>query len=304
MVVNGPVGIAGTYDANAASFGAALTLGGITGDVVLIEDDTVPTSDGCETIVNGAALAGKIALIDRGLCTFVIKAAAAQANGAIAVIVANNAGGPLAPGGSDPAITIPVVGISQADGQLLKDNLASGVNVTLNLDPTRLAGGDDAGRPLMFTPNPFQGGSSVSHWDVTLSPNALMEPAINSDLSSSVDLTRYAFEDIGWLPRVTDVEPGPAPGRLAFVGTPRPNPSADGSSVSFRIPKPEYVRLAVVDIRGGKVRTVQEGMMPAGDHTTRWDGRTDGNRQVAPGVYLFSLTTSEGTITQRVSVIR
>ncbi len=25
-----------------------------------------------------------------------------------------------------------------------------------------------------------------------------MEPAINSDLHDNVDLTRYAFEDIGW----------------------------------------------------------------------------------------------------------
>jgi hypothetical protein len=58
---------------------------------------------------------------------------------------------------------------------------------------------------LLYTPNPFQSGSSVSHFDVTCTPNLLMEPAVNSDLTSSVDLTRYAFEDIGWLPRTTPV---------------------------------------------------------------------------------------------------
>jgi hypothetical protein len=156
----------------------------------------------------------------------------------------------------------------------------------------------------MYTPNPFQGGSSVSHFDVSLIPSALMEPAINGDLHDSVDLTEYAFEDIGWRPRTTDVVPGAGPQRTAFLGAPRPNPSAMGSSVLFRIARPEYVRLSVVDIRGARVRTLSDGMMVAGDHTMRWDGRSDGNQPVAPGVYMFALTTSEGTITQRVSIVR
>jgi hypothetical protein len=58
---------------------------------------------------------------------------------------------------------------------------------------------------MLYTPNPFQSGSSVSHWDVSCTPNLLMEPAVNSGLTSSVDLTRYAFEDLGWLPRTTPV---------------------------------------------------------------------------------------------------
>jgi hypothetical protein len=78
--------------------------------------------------------------------------------------------------------------------------LANSPNVTLNLHPTLLAGADAAGRPLCYAPNPFQGGSSVSHWDVTMTPNALMEPAINNDLHDTVDLTLQHFVDIGWFP--------------------------------------------------------------------------------------------------------
>ena len=56
--------------------------------------------------------------------------------------------------------------------------------------------------PMMFTPNPFQSGSSVSHWDTSVSPNLLMEPAINADLTTSLvppqDLTVPLFKDIGW----------------------------------------------------------------------------------------------------------
>jgi hypothetical protein len=42
------------------------------------------------------------------------------------------------------------------------------------------------GRPLLYTPNPLIGWSSVSHWDVSAFPNLLMEPNINSDLTTSL----------------------------------------------------------------------------------------------------------------------
>ena len=65
-----------------------------------------------------------------------------------------------------------------------------------------LAGADPAGRPLLYTPNPFQGGSSVSHWDTIATPNLLMEPSINADLTHSVvspqDLTFAMLLDLGW----------------------------------------------------------------------------------------------------------
>jgi hypothetical protein len=41
-------------------------------------------------------------------------------------------------------------------------------------------------------------GSSISHWDPVAFPNLLMEPAINSDLTHGVDLTRQEMIDIGW----------------------------------------------------------------------------------------------------------
>jgi hypothetical protein len=55
---------------------------------------------------------------------------------------------------------------------------------------------------MLYTPNPFQPGSSVSHWDTSANRNLLMEPAINADLTQSVrppqDLTLPLFKDIGW----------------------------------------------------------------------------------------------------------
>ncbi|PYQ20665.1 MAG: hypothetical protein DMF79_09870, partial [Acidobacteria bacterium] len=92
------------------------------------------TTDACTALTNGAAMLGKIALIDRGTCNFNVKVQNAQAAGAIGAIVANNVPGDpglTAMTGSGITITIPSVFISQADGAAIKAQLASGVNASL-----------------------------------------------------------------------------------------------------------------------------------------------------------------------------
>ena len=210
--VNAPGAIAGDYEIGAAAFGPAISTVNITGNVVLY-DDGVPAADvndACEGAINGPALNGNIALINRGTCPFVDKVANAQAAGAIAVIIADNAAGcpPAGLGGANPAITIPAVRVTQADGNLLKANLV-GQNVTLFNDPSKLAGATFGNRVLMYSPNPFVGGSSVSHWDVSAEPNLLMEPAINGNLHDTVDMTINHFSDIGWLDAATSISIAP-----------------------------------------------------------------------------------------------
>ena len=204
IVVNAPAGIAGSYEAQTAEFGANVATSPVTNDVVLVDDGVTGAgtiTDGCETpFVNAAAVSGKIALIDRGNCTFVIKVANAQANGAVGVIIANNAATGLpGMGGTDPTITIPSLGSTQALGTSIKANLpAPGVNVTLGVDPAQGVAGSRQGCVRMFAPNPVQTGSSVSHFHSEAFPNLLMEPSLNRSIFDKVDLTAYLFRDIGW----------------------------------------------------------------------------------------------------------
>jgi len=73
------------------------------------------------------------------------------------------------------------------------------VNATLRVDPDVPAGADGRGRVLLYTPDPIVPGSSRSHFDVTASPNLLMEPGISADLEfAEVDLTDEALRDMGW----------------------------------------------------------------------------------------------------------
>lgn len=103
------------------------TFAEFSGKLVRLEDGTDPVNDGCESAINGADLAGNIAVIDRGVCNFSVKVLNAQAEGAIAVIVANNRDGDVAftMGGDSTGITIPNVMISQNEGTALYAAMAT-----------------------------------------------------------------------------------------------------------------------------------------------------------------------------------
>jgi hypothetical protein len=52
-------------------------------------------------------------------------------------------------------------------------------------------------RIQMYAPNPFKGGSSVSHFNTALSPNELMEPQYTEG-QYTLGLAIYLLKDIGW----------------------------------------------------------------------------------------------------------
>ena len=81
-------------------------------------------------------LAGSVALIDRGGCTFTAKAIAAQEKGAIAVVIANNQpDDPFAPrdtnGAGVASVSIPVMMVSQSDGAELRSATGGSVDIAV-----------------------------------------------------------------------------------------------------------------------------------------------------------------------------
>jgi len=57
-----------------------------------------------------------------------------------------------------------------------------------------------AGHVSMYAPNPVEPGSSVSHFDTSLSPNELMEPFITSPPLHDLGLAYPLLLDLGWSP--------------------------------------------------------------------------------------------------------
>lgn len=83
-------------------------------------------NDGCLAAQFAGFPAGAIALIRRGTCAFAVKAANAQAAGASAVVLYNNAPGPLNPTVAGGGIVVPVVAVSDTAGVLLNVRMDSG----------------------------------------------------------------------------------------------------------------------------------------------------------------------------------
>jgi PA domain len=209
--IDAPSSVAKRYIINVAAFSGAITIPGIAGSLAAPVDaaETVPnssgvtgtTTDGCSEYTNKADIAGKIALVDRGYCNFTVKAQLAQAAGALGLIVVDNraASSPPGMGGTpDTAINIPVISVTQADGAALRAQIAAGENGAIFGDASLRAGADQAGHAKLYAPGTYAPGSSISHWDISATPNLLMEPNISDDLKHNVDLTIDELLDIGW----------------------------------------------------------------------------------------------------------
>ncbi len=116
--------VAATYESSSFTGTGS---GDVTAGVTAVDTNFVlprANSSGCEAADFAGFPAGNIALIQRGVCTFAIKALNAQAAGAVAVIIFNQGNTPiresLFSGTLEQAVvTIPVIGVSFADGLAL-----------------------------------------------------------------------------------------------------------------------------------------------------------------------------------------
>lgn len=124
LVINAPAAIAGSY-ANTATLDFAPLTGAVSGEVVF----------GGTACVDAplAGVAGKIALIDRGVCSISLKVDSAARGGAVGVLI-----GLVAPGDAvsfsfgGGTQFVPSLVITQATSNLIKANLAAPVTATIS----------------------------------------------------------------------------------------------------------------------------------------------------------------------------
>jgi hypothetical protein len=209
-----PPAVAGIYQFGTADFGPPIGSPNVTADVVAAIDAAdvagSATTDGCSPLTNAGAVAGKIALIERGACGFAVKARNATNAGAAGVIIYNNVanvdGGPPLMGDDEVNgmfVTIPTVSLRRADGLAILAQIGGGVTASIAVNARIFAGANESNKARVFAPNPVVP-TSISHFDTIASRNLLMEPSINSDLTHKLkapdDLTYELLKDIGWFP--------------------------------------------------------------------------------------------------------
>ncbi len=164
--VEAPASIAGFYDfksnGDGSSWGTA-TLAGLPPviDTVVIPNDGTPgvnaqgnpaSATGCNALPAGS-LAGKIAMVYRGdggnpaigACGFGVKAQMCANAGAVAVIIVNRDATTIAMNGGTEgaAVTIPVIMVNLATGQLIRDAIENGDDVVAMIGDKTGYYGDD-----------------------------------------------------------------------------------------------------------------------------------------------------------------
>lgn len=77
-----------------------------------------------------------------------------------------------------------------------------------------------------------------------------------------------------------------------------PNPFNPGTQITFYISERDeglpVVDLAIYDVLGRKIKTLDYGIFPFGAQQVAWDGSDDAGRTVPAGIYFCRMKTSNG----------
>jgi len=99
-------------------------------------------------------------------------------------------------------------------------------------------------------------------------------------------------------PSLVGVGDRPLPQGLSLA-TVSPNPSRDGITIRFALPRDAEVSLGVFDVAGRRLIDLARGTLPAGEHSRRWSFRDASGAEVPVGLYIVKLEAEGRVLTQR-----
>ncbi len=113
----------------------------------------------------------------------------------------------------------------------------------------------------------------------------------------------WAIDNLAVQDGAVAVDDVPAAGFVSLAQN-APNPFNPSTTIAFTVPRDAEVSLRVFDVRGRLVRTLVDGVRPAGQHTVDWDGRDDRGAGAASGVYLYQLQVGDETRHRRMLMVK
>ena len=95
-----------------------------------------------------------------------------------------------------------------------------------------------------------------------------------------------------------------APRPLARLLGATPNPFNPRTLIRFELTRAARVRLTIYDVRGARVRVLQDGALPAGHHEVAWDGRDHRGMDAATGTYFYRLEADRFAESRKLTLLR
>jgi len=83
-----------------------------------------------------------------------------------------------------------------------------------------------------------------------------------------------------------------------------PNPFNPVTNIAFSTKEEGRVTLEIYNLKGQKVRTLLNSILPADNHTISWNGRDDSDNTVTSGVYFCKMTTERYTSTKKMLLLK
>jgi len=125
--------------------------------------------------------------------------------------------------------------------------------------------------------------------DIVVNPNDYYYLQIKTDelpLNSSVQFTHTAYEENP----VNINEDNLSVPALAKLNCNYPNPFNPTTRISFTIKETEgKTNISIYNIKGQKVKTLIDEIVPAGEHTLIWDGTNSSTKRVSTGIYFYKM---------------
>ncbi len=83
-----------------------------------------------------------------------------------------------------------------------------------------------------------------------------------------------------------------------------PNPFNPATTISYSLPRRAEVEVAIFNVLGQTVATLDEGSQPAGDHSVVWKGVDDSGNSVATGVYFYRVRVGDNVSTKKMLLLK
>ncbi len=83
-----------------------------------------------------------------------------------------------------------------------------------------------------------------------------------------------------------------------------PNPFNPSTTIRYKVPQTSKITITIFNILGQKVRTLVDGVVSAGNHQVKWDGRNALGNEVSSGIYLLRMRADNFTQTRRMVLMR
>ena len=83
-----------------------------------------------------------------------------------------------------------------------------------------------------------------------------------------------------------------------------PNPFNPETTISYQLPENSKVELIIYNIKGQKVKTLVNEVLPAGEHSIIWDGKDNNGKHVVSGIYFYKMKTGNHEETKKMILLK